>query len=146
MFLGDSITERWRFRPELWATFGKAANLGVGGSRTANLLWLVESGKLSVFHPQYFVVRIGANDMIPRAFWQKRNPSQSEIDAGIETITANLKRQFPKAVTIVMRNPLPDELAGDGIHLNDLGYQRWEKYIHSVIPANRSDPAVTGHT
>ena len=27
VFLGNSLNERWRFHPKLWARFGKAANL-----------------------------------------------------------------------------------------------------------------------
>ena len=43
VFLGDSITDRWSFREVLWNRFRHPANLGVGGSRIANVLWLVNS-------------------------------------------------------------------------------------------------------
>jgi hypothetical protein len=127
VFLGDSITERWRFRPELFASLGSVANLGVGGSRVSNLLWLVNSGKLSVFHPKMLVVRIGANDLLPAPrFLERRRPPRVEVDRGIVLICESLHRQFPTAAVTVMPYPPPaEDLVSDGIHLNDQGYAHW---------------------
>lgn len=130
LFLGDSLTERWRFRPELWAQFGSAANLGVGGSKTANLLWLVQSGKLNVFHPRLIVIRIGANDMHGTpGFLERRHPSQQEVERGIDLIVKSLQRQFPEARVIVSPAPLASDLAEDGLHMNDQGYKHWAESI-----------------
>jgi hypothetical protein len=127
VFLGDSITERRRFRPALFASLGSVANLGVGGSRVSNLLWLVNSGKLSVFDPKRFVVRIGVNDTLPApGFLERRRPPRVEVDRGVELICDSLHRQFPAATVMVMPYPPPaEDLAADGIHLNDQGYAHW---------------------
>src|SRR5579863_3633675 len=133
VFLGDSITERWRFRPALWASFGSAANLGVGGYHTANLLWLVESGKLAAFHPAMFVVRIGANDLLPvPRFWERRKCSLAQVRAGTSLIVEALEVRFPDAKVIVMPLPATTDLSADAIHLNDAGYQRWADFLQTT--------------
>jgi hypothetical protein len=134
VFLGDSITERWRFRPEIWKRFGPAANLGIGGAGTANVLWLVESGKLDVFHPRLFVVMIGANDLYPAPrFWQRRKATPQKVDEGIALITADLARQFPNAQVVTFPYSVWQVaerwLSVDGLHLSDEGYEAWARML-----------------
>jgi lysophospholipase L1-like esterase len=150
VFLGDSITDRWRFREILWNRFRHPANLGVGGSRIANLLWLVNSGKLASFHPQIFVVLIGANDTYPPPkFFERRLPSEQQRTEGIRMIADSLTRRFPQS-TIVL-TLAPDEhvalkrehlitispfssgdVTADGVHLNDQGYEHWAAALAGV--------------
>ena len=136
VFLGDSLTERWRFREQLWeSSFPGAANLGVGGSRTANMLWLVNSGKLSVFNPEFFVVAIGSNDLRggPIRFFDRRRPSLAQVEAGERMISDSLKGQFPAAKVIMMPIPGAEDLTGDGVHLTDRGYERWARQLNAEL-------------
>lgn len=107
LFLGDSITERWRFRSVLWNQLPTAANIGIGGARVGNLLWLVETGQLNVFHPRVVVVEVGTNDIgaFPPPFLERRRPSAKVICEGIAELTDKLHREFPQAKIVVMALP-----------------------------------------
>ena len=54
VFLGDSITQAWGSdgKAEWDARFAPlgAANLGIGGDRTQNVLWRIENGALDGLH------------------------------------------------------------------------------------------------
>lgn len=112
VLLGDSLVERWMFRIcQLHKSLNGAtfANLGVGGSRVSNILWMVNSGKLSEFHPQAFVLMIGTNDLgAPHIkFIERRPPTADQIVAGINMIADSIRQKFPQSNVIVMG--LPDD-------------------------------------
>jgi lysophospholipase L1-like esterase len=154
IFLGDSLTDRWRFRKQLWdQSFGDLhpANLSVPGSKIAHVLWLVRSGKLNAFHPHFFVVMSGTNDLIEPKFLERRLPSQAEISEGIRLIVESLHDRFPAAKVIVTLAPpehgmeksgwqaltidpfTASDLSADGIHLNDHGYEHWAAALTAAL-------------
>lgn len=62
LFYGDSITEGWNWNQEIWnrvyAPFG-AANYGIGGDGTQNVLWRIINGEIDNIHPRLIVLKIG---------------------------------------------------------------------------------------
>jgi lysophospholipase L1-like esterase len=66
LFIGDSITEGWNKRASaLWSDrYAKlnAANFGIGGDRTENVLWRIANGELDGISPKVVVLMIGIND------------------------------------------------------------------------------------
>lgn len=63
LFYGDSITEGWDYMArEIWdsayAPLG-AANYGIGGDGTQNLLWRIINGEADYINPRLIVLKIG---------------------------------------------------------------------------------------
>lgn len=63
LFYGDSITEGWDYMArEIWdkayATLG-AANYGIGGDGTQNLLWRLMNGEIDNISPRLIILKIG---------------------------------------------------------------------------------------
>jgi lysophospholipase L1-like esterase len=68
VFLGDSITAGWFWdhNSEIWdAHFGKynPVDFGIGGDRTAHVLWRIENGELNGISPKVLVLLIGTNNI-----------------------------------------------------------------------------------
>lgn len=65
LFLGDSITEGWTKAPEVWkANYEQhqAANFGISGDRTENVMWRIEDGVLNGVKPKVVVLMLGTNN------------------------------------------------------------------------------------
>lgn len=66
VFLGDSITERWKTHgAEVWAkhyAHRHAYNYGIGGDRTEHVLWRIGQGEFDNVHPDLIVLMIGELD------------------------------------------------------------------------------------
>jgi lysophospholipase L1-like esterase len=66
LFIGDSITERWRNAPDTWKAHYwqyTPANFGVAGDRTENVLWRIDNGELDHIDPKVVVLLIGTNNI-----------------------------------------------------------------------------------
>ena len=72
LFVGDSITDRWRNRGlEVWDKHFaplKPANFGIGGDTTQGVLWRMQNGELEGFKAKLIVLMLGTNNI-------NRNPT-----------------------------------------------------------------------
>jgi lysophospholipase L1-like esterase len=135
LFLGDSITDGWRSKKEIWdAAFAKykPANFGIGGDRTQHVLWRITNGELDGIAPKAAVVMIGTNNS-----GQDDAPS---IARGVTAIVKAIHAKSPKTKILLLaifpRGPMPnptreklkqvnDTLAklddGKSVHYLDIG-------------------------
>jgi lysophospholipase L1-like esterase len=102
MFLGDSITEMWS--KTVWdENFGKlkAANFGIGGDHTGNVLWRLQNPAIASLKPKLVVLLIGVNNI------NLCNEQPEEVFAGIKAVVAKLRTQYPSA-RILLNAVLPE--------------------------------------
>ncbi len=102
MFVGDSLTEMWP-KP-LWdANFGrmKAANFGIGGDHTGNVLWRLRHPAMASFQPKLVVLMIGVNNI------NLCGEEPEQVFAGIQAVLAALRVQYPSA-RILLNALLPE--------------------------------------
>ena len=109
IFIGDSITEQWRWgngRP-VWQKFyaGRAVDFGVSGDKTQHVLWRLEHLGINKFHPKVAVILIGTNN------WDPSNTPET-IAEGVKAVIAKTKETFP-GVKIVLVSILPNSRAND---------------------------------
>ncbi len=106
VLLGDSITQRWLYYPEIWSkleAFGPMANLGVGGDRIEDLIGRVRQGLLDESSPDLVIILIGTNNVGHREpnWWQHRRPTPAEIVSSIEVLVADVRERLPRAKVVV---------------------------------------------
>ena len=101
LFLGDSITEMW---PETaWNKHFdplNAANFGIGGDRTENLIWRLQNGATGKLDPGVVVVMIGTNN------FGLGDDSVEQVTRGIEAVVDEVENAFEDA-RIVLLGILP---------------------------------------
>jgi lysophospholipase L1-like esterase len=109
LFLGDSLTERWRTTgAAAWSSRLaplKAANFGISGDRTQHLLWRLRNGELDGVKPRVVVVLIGINNI---AQTKGPEPPASAV-AGVQAVVAEVRSRLP-ASRVLLLGLLP---AGD---------------------------------
>jgi lysophospholipase L1-like esterase len=109
VLLGNSITQGWggegrsvwSAAPELWDSLFKplnAANFGISGDRTQNILWRIQNGNFDQIKPRVIAVEIGVNNFADN--------SEKEIIGGIQAIIKALIKKVP-AAKIILFGPLP---------------------------------------
>lgn len=134
LFIGDSITEAWEKNGQkVWDdAFGKfnAANFGIGGDTTQNVLWrITEGGALDKVRPRVVVLMIGTNN------FGLMNDSEEAVERGVSAIVATLRKKLPEA-KILLLDIFPRGNPGDGLR----------KKVESVNPRiakiGAGDPAV----
>lgn len=92
LFVGDSITEGWP--ASLWDKYFapyKAANFGIGGDQTGNLLWRLENGEIDKLQPKAVVLMIGVNN------FGLNDETPDEVFLGVKAVTEKLRDTFPEA-------------------------------------------------
>lgn len=102
LFLGDSITAGWFWsKPhqnnrDIWdAHFGKydPVNFGIGGDRTAHVLWRIENGELDGIDPKVVVLLIGTNNI---------GYSKEDILKGDTKIVEEIHQKLPNAKLLLL--------------------------------------------
>jgi lysophospholipase L1-like esterase len=103
LFLGDSITAGWdnkiwqkNFEPL------KAANFGIGGDHTGNLLWRLQHGAIGNIQPKLIVVLIGVNN------FGHLHESPEQISVGITALITQLQLAWPHS-KILLNGVFPYE-------------------------------------
>ena len=98
VFLGDSITAGWGGSGKaVWERhYGprNAANFGIGGDKTENVLWRLKNGEIDGIRPKAVVLMIGTNN--------SRANSAGEIAEGIEAIVKTLREALPKTKVLLL--------------------------------------------
>jgi lysophospholipase L1-like esterase len=128
LFLGDSITAHWRIegRP-VWEKYFaplKAANFGIGGDRTENVIWRLRHGELEGIQPKLVVLLIGINN---------GPDSVADVALGIKTIIADINERSPSS-RILLLGIFP---AGHGPHVAGMGKQAQVNAITATYADNR---------
>jgi lysophospholipase L1-like esterase len=100
LFLGDSLTQGWTGAgKELWdKTFAplNAANFGIGGDKTGNVLWRLDHGEVDGLSPKVVVLMIGVNNL-----WSGKNTGE-EIAGGVRAIVEKLRAKLPQSKVLVL--------------------------------------------
>ncbi len=112
VFLGDSITQAWggEGRAEWDARFAPlpAANLGIGGDRTQNILWRIGHGALDGLHPELVVLKIGVNNL-----WEEVSQcGPDRVGDGVAACVAAVRARCPDAKVLAL-GILPTQAAPD---------------------------------
>ena len=102
VFLGDSITQGWGSdgRAEWETRFAPlgAANLGIGGDRTQNILWRIADGALDGLSPELVVLKIGVNNL-----WEEvQHCGPDKVADGVAAIVAAIRAHCPDAKILVL--------------------------------------------
>ena len=102
LFLGDSITDGWRWGgghggsnvwPKYYGT-RHAANFGIGGDRTEHVLWRIQNGELDGLKPRVTVLLIGTNN--------KGRNTPAEIVEGVTAIVRELRARLPESRVLLL--------------------------------------------
>jgi beta-glucosidase len=98
VFLGDSITEGWRFVGlETWQRYyagRRPLNLGISADQIQHALWRIQHGNFAAIEPRAIVVQIGTNNLLA--------DTPSEVAGGVLEVVRTLRRLEPQAHILVM--------------------------------------------
>lgn len=90
LFVGDSITAGWNW--EIWQkNFAplKAANFGIGGDHTGNVLWRLQHGAIGNIKPKLIVLLIGVNN------FGHLNETPEQVATGVSKVIQQLQLAWP---------------------------------------------------
>jgi lysophospholipase L1-like esterase len=101
MFVGDSITQGWP-QDLFEQTFGRfhAANFGVGGDHTGNVLYRLDDPVMAALKPRAIVLLVGVNN-----FFHCTDTTEQTF-AGIRQVVDQLRSEYPDA-RILLNAVLP---------------------------------------
>lgn len=92
LFVGDSITAGWNW--DIWQkNFAphKAANFGIGGDHTGNVLWRLQHGAIGNIQPKVIVLLIGVNN------FGHLNETPEQVAAGVTKVVQQLQLAWPNS-------------------------------------------------
>jgi lysophospholipase L1-like esterase len=99
LFLGDSITQGWN-ENDTWKKLyapRHAANFGIGGDTTQNVLWRITEGKaLDEIEPKAIVLLIGTNN------FGLENDKPEDVARGIAALLKTLREREPQAKILLL--------------------------------------------
>lgn len=92
LFVGDSITAGWdwAFWEKYFAPYG-AANFGIGGDHTGNMLWRLEHGTIGKLQPKVIVLLAGVNN------FGHLHETPEQTFAGVSALVNKLRTAFPNS-------------------------------------------------
>lgn len=92
LFVGDSITAGWDWQiwKEKFAPL-KAANFGIGGDNTGNVLWRLQHGAIGNLHPKLIVLLIGVNNI------GSLQESPAQAAEGVTRVVQQLQLAWPNS-------------------------------------------------
>lgn len=98
VFVGDSITARWRGSESWTKHWGgyNAINMGIGGDQTQHALWRLQNGDLDGYKAKMFVVLIGTNNM-----WAK-DADPANAAAGVKAVLDLIQSKQPQAKILLL--------------------------------------------
>lgn len=126
LFFGDSLSELWLQTP-LWEHYYgdiNAANFGIGGDGTHNLLWRIQQGELDNVSPKVIVVLIGTNNL------SLSSHSPLQTAQGIKDVVMAVEKKLPKTKILLLslfprgqfsNDPLRLAVEQVNQHIKDLG-------------------------
>jgi len=98
LFLGDSITQGWGNNAVWQKSYGtlNAANFGIGGDTTENVLWRILNGEIDGISPKVTVLLIGTNN-----FGLEGHPPDA-VAKGVATIVQTLRKKLPATKVLLL--------------------------------------------
>ena len=98
LFLGDSITEGWGNNAVWQKNYGplNAANFGIGGDTTENVLWRILNGEIDGVSPKVAVLMIGTNN------FGLEGHQPPDVAKGITTIVQTLRKKLPATKILLL--------------------------------------------
>ncbi len=111
LFVGDSITEGWGNNPVWQKTYAprQAANIGIGGDTTENVLWRLENGEVEGISPKVAVLLIGTNN------FGLEGHSPDQVAKGVAAVVQSLRRKLPSTKIVLLAIFPRDEKPGADI-------------------------------
>lgn len=105
IFIGDSITEMWRWGPG-WPVWkqrfeNRAFDFGLGSDKTQHTVWRLENIDLSAWSPKVAVLLIGTNNF---------GDTPENIALGVKAVIEATKRKF-SGIKVVVLSILPNARA-----------------------------------
>lgn len=108
LFLGDSITQGWNNNAVWQKAYGtlKAANFGIGGDTTENVLWRIQNGEIEGLSPKVVVLLIGTNN------FGLEGHQPDAVAKGVAAIVQTLRKKLPSTKVLLLavfpRDEKPD--------------------------------------
>jgi lysophospholipase L1-like esterase len=141
LFLGDSITDRWRsVGSNVWAQDYAplhAANFGISADRTQHVLWRIDHGELDGIHPKAVVLMIGTNNTGKEKDKKTERNTPSEVVAGVTAVVNDIRKKLPETKILLLAifprgqkaNPLRNEIKGINASLAKLDDGKTVTYL-----------------
>lgn len=108
LFLGDSITDFWRDPDRgkpVWDKYFQplhAANFGISGDRTQNVLWRLRNGEAEGYMPKVVVLLVGTNNTGFEKDKKTPRNSPAEVVEGITAVVQEVRSKFPSAKILLL--------------------------------------------
>lgn len=105
LFVGDSITAGWDW--QIWQQHFaslKAANFGIGGDHTGNLLWRLQHGAIGNLQPKLIVLLIGVNN------FGHLQETPEQVAKGVSRVVQQLQLAWPNS-NILLNGVFPFDQA-----------------------------------